>query len=77
MFCAPEFVSGGTEGVGYRFQVSRSRTRFRRNRGRRGSFSCFVLPVFFLGDTEAAESRFHVLRSRTHFGRYESVRYRF
>jgi hypothetical protein len=33
MFCAHELVSGGTEGVGYRFQVLRSRTRFRRYRG--------------------------------------------
>jgi hypothetical protein len=30
MFCAPGLVSGGTEGVGYRFQVFRSRTCFGR-----------------------------------------------
>jgi hypothetical protein len=33
MFCAPGIVFGGTEGVGSRFFVFRSRTRFRRYRG--------------------------------------------
>jgi hypothetical protein len=32
-FCAPRQVFGGNEGVGYRFQVLRSRTHFRRYRG--------------------------------------------
>jgi hypothetical protein len=36
---APGLVSGGTAGVRYRFHVLRSRTRFRRYRRRRGSFS--------------------------------------
>jgi hypothetical protein len=35
MFCTPELVFVGTEGVGSRFHVLRSRTRFRRYRGRR------------------------------------------
>jgi hypothetical protein len=43
MFCAPSLVFGGTEGVGSCFHVLRSRTRFRRYRGRRVSFSCFAL----------------------------------
>jgi hypothetical protein len=30
MFCAPVLIFGGTEGVGYRFHILRSRTRFRR-----------------------------------------------
>jgi hypothetical protein len=30
MFCAPEIVFGGTEGIGSRFQVLRARTHFRR-----------------------------------------------
>jgi hypothetical protein len=44
MFCAPGPVFGGTEGVGTRFHVLRSRTHFRRYRGRRHPFSCFALP---------------------------------
>jgi hypothetical protein len=47
MFYAPEFISGGTKGVEYHFQVLHSRTRFRRYRGRRGSFLCFPLPDSF------------------------------
>jgi hypothetical protein len=47
MLCAPELVSGGTEGVSYRFQVLLTRNRFRRYLGRRGSFSCFALPDSF------------------------------
>jgi hypothetical protein len=43
MFCALGLVFGGTEGVGYRFHVLRSRTHFRRYRGRRVPFSCFAL----------------------------------
>jgi hypothetical protein len=38
MFCPPGFVFGGTEGVGSRFHVLCSRTRFRRYRGRRSRF---------------------------------------
>jgi hypothetical protein len=34
MFCAPGLVLGGNEGVGSRFHVLRSRTHFRRYRGR-------------------------------------------
>jgi hypothetical protein len=47
MFCAPGLVYGGTEGVGSRLHVLRSRTRFRRFRGRRVSFSSFALPESF------------------------------
>jgi hypothetical protein len=38
MFCAPGFVFDSTEGVGSRFHVLRSRTRFRRYHGRRVPF---------------------------------------
>jgi hypothetical protein len=41
MFCAPGHVFGGADGVGSRFHVLRSRTRFRRYRGRRVPFSCY------------------------------------
>jgi hypothetical protein len=47
MFCAPGLVSHGTDGIGSRFQFLRSQTRFRRYRGRRLPFSCFVLPDSF------------------------------
>jgi hypothetical protein len=43
MFCAPELVFNGTEDVGSRFHVLRSRTRFRPYRGRPFPFSCFPL----------------------------------
>jgi hypothetical protein len=43
MFCAPELVFGGTEGVGSRFHVLRSRSRFYRYQGRRVPISCFAL----------------------------------
>jgi hypothetical protein len=44
LFCAPELIFGGTVGVGSFFNVLRSRTHFRRYRGRRVMFSCFALP---------------------------------
>jgi hypothetical protein len=47
MFCAPGLVFGGTEGVGSRFHVLRTWTHFRRYRGRRVRFSCFVLQESF------------------------------
>jgi hypothetical protein len=42
MFCAPEIIFGGIEGVGSRFHILRSLTYFRRYRGRRVTFSCFA-----------------------------------
>jgi hypothetical protein len=72
MFCAPRLVFSGTEGVGSRFYVLCSVTRFRRCRVRRVPFSCFAVPgetgPFFLfcdpglvfGGTEVGGSRFHV-----------------
>jgi hypothetical protein len=48
MFCAPGPIFGGIEGVCSRFHVLRSRTRFRRYRGRRVPFSCFALSASFL-----------------------------
>jgi hypothetical protein len=47
LFCDPGLVLGGTEGVGSRFHVLHSRTRFRRYRGRLILFSCFALPDSF------------------------------
>jgi hypothetical protein len=47
MFCAFGLVFGGTEGVRSRFHILRSRTHFRRYRGRRVPFSCFALSNSF------------------------------
>jgi hypothetical protein len=58
MFCAPELVFGGTEGVGSRFHVLRARTRFRRYRGRRLPFSCFARPNSFSAVPRASGSVF-------------------
>jgi hypothetical protein len=47
IFCALRHIFGVFEGVGYRFDVLRNRTHFRRFRGRRVQFSCFALPDSF------------------------------
>jgi hypothetical protein len=47
MFCSLGRNFGGKKGVGFRFDVLRSRTYFRRNRGRRVPFSCFAFPDSF------------------------------
>jgi hypothetical protein len=47
MFCAPEIIFGGTEGIGSHFHDLRSRACFRLYRGRRVSFSYFALPDTF------------------------------
>jgi hypothetical protein len=70
MFCAPRLVFGGTEGVGSRLHVLRSRTRFRRYRGRRVPFSFFALPDSVSAITKGDGSHFYVLCSRTRFRRY-------
>jgi hypothetical protein len=54
MFCAPENVFGGTEGVRSRFHVLRSQTHFRRYRGCLIQFSCFPLSEMFLGVPRAS-----------------------
>jgi hypothetical protein len=48
MFYALGLVFDGTEGVRSRFNVLLARNHFRRYRGRRVAFSCFVLPNSFL-----------------------------
>jgi hypothetical protein len=42
-FCAPIIVFGGAEDLGFRLHILRSRTHFRRYRGRRVPSSCFAL----------------------------------
>jgi hypothetical protein len=54
MFCAPGLIFGDSEGVGSRFYVLRSRTHFRRCRGRQVPFSCFTLPNPFFAVPTAA-----------------------
>jgi hypothetical protein len=63
MFCTPELIFGGTDGVRSRFQVFRSRTHFREVTMASG------LRLVF-GGTEGVGSHFHVLRSRTRFPWY-------
>jgi hypothetical protein len=47
MFCTPILIFGCTEVVRFSFHVLRSRTRFRRYRGRPVLFPCFVFPDSF------------------------------
>jgi hypothetical protein len=47
IFCVPELVFDGSEGVGSRFHVLRTQTHFRRYGGRRVPFSYFALPDSF------------------------------
>jgi hypothetical protein len=58
IFSAPGHISGGTEGADSNFQVSRSRTRFWRYRGRLVPFSCFSLPDSFLSVLRASGTVF-------------------
>jgi hypothetical protein len=53
-FCNPGLVFGATEGFDSRFHVLLSRTRFRRYRGLRLSFSCFALSDSFWAVTRAS-----------------------
>jgi hypothetical protein len=55
MFCACELIFGGTDGVGSRFHVLRSRTRFQRCRVRRVPFSCFAWPDSFSAILRASD----------------------
>jgi hypothetical protein len=69
-FCARGIILGGTKGVGSRFYVLRSRTRFQRYRGRRGPVFMFCAPGLVFGGTVGVGSRFHVLPAQTLFRRY-------
>jgi hypothetical protein len=86
IFCAPELIFGGTEGVCSRFHVLRSQNHFRRYRvpfscfarpdyfstvpGASGPDFMFCAPGFFFGGTKGVPSRFYVFRSQTCFRRY-------
>jgi hypothetical protein len=64
MFCVPILVFGGSEGVGSRFYVLRSRSLFRRFRGRRVPFSCFASPYSFSAVAQASGPVFMFRRYR-------------
>jgi hypothetical protein len=77
MFCAPGLVFGGSEGVGSRFHVLRSRTHFRRFRGRRVLFSCFARPDSFPAVPRASGPVFMFCAPGLIFGGTEGVRFGF
>jgi hypothetical protein len=73
MFCALVLVFGCTEGVGSRFHFLRSRTHFRRYRGRRLSFSCFARLYSFFAISRESNPIFMFCASGLVFGRTEGV----
>jgi hypothetical protein len=77
MFCAPELVFRGTDGVRSHFHVLRSRTRFRWFRGRRVPFSCFASPYSFLAVRRASGPAFMFCAAKLVFGGAEGVGSRF
>jgi hypothetical protein len=74
MFWSPELVFGRIEGVWSHFQVLRSRTRFRRFRGRLVPFSCFALLDSVSGVPRASSSIFMFWAPGLVFGGFEGVR---
>jgi hypothetical protein len=77
LFCAVGFVFGGTDGVGSHFHVLRSRTHFRRYRGRRVFFSCFALSDSFSAVPRASGLIFMFCALGLVFGGTEGVGSRF
>jgi hypothetical protein len=73
MFCAPRLIFDGTEGVGSRFHVVRSRIHFRRYRGRRVPFSCFAISNSFSAVPRASCPVFMFCAPRLIFGGTECV----
>jgi hypothetical protein len=73
MFCAPGLVFGGTEGVGSRFHSLHAQTHFRRYRGRRVPFSCFVFPDSFSAEPRASDHIFMFCATGLVFGGSEGV----
>jgi hypothetical protein len=77
MFCASRLIFGGTEGVGSRIHVLRSRTHFRRYRGRRVPFSCFALRDSFSVVLRVSRPVFMFCAPELIFGGTEGVGSRF
>jgi hypothetical protein len=76
-FCAPVHVFGGTEGVGSRFHVLRSQIHFRRYRGCRFPFLCYVRPDSFSAVLRASGPVFIFCTTELIFGGTEGVWSRF
>jgi hypothetical protein len=74
MCCTPRLIFDGIEGVGSRFHILRSRTRFRPYRGRQVLFLCFMLPDTFWAAPRARGPFFMFYASRFVFNGTESVR---
>jgi hypothetical protein len=77
IFCSPRLIFDGTEGVGSCFHVLRSRTRFRRYRGRGVSFSYFARPDSFSAVPRASGPVFMFCAPGLVFGGTEGVGSRF
>jgi hypothetical protein len=73
MYCAPGLIFDGAEGVASCFHVLRSRTHFRRYRGRRLPFSCFALPDTFSAVPSASVHVFMFCAPTLFFGGSEGV----
>jgi hypothetical protein len=73
MFCAPELIFGGTEGVRSRFHVLSSQTSFWRYCGRRVPFSCFALADSFSAVPRASDPVFMFCTRGLFFGGTEGV----
>jgi hypothetical protein len=73
MFCAPGLIFGATEGVDSYFHVLRSRTHFRRYRGRQVLFSCFALPDSFSTVPRVSGPVFMFCTPELYFGGTEGV----
>jgi hypothetical protein len=77
MFCAFGLIFCGTEGVRSYFHVLCARTHFRRYRGRRLPFSCFVPRESFWAVTRASGPIFMFCAPGHVFGGTEGVESRF
>jgi hypothetical protein len=77
MFGAPGLIFGGNKGVGSRLHVLHARTRFRRYRGRRVSFSYFARPNSFSAVPTASGPAFMFCAPGHVFGDMEGVGSRF
>jgi hypothetical protein len=73
MLCAQGLIFGGTEGVGFRFHVLRSQTRFQWYQRRPISFSCFGLPDSFSAVPRAFDPVFMFSAPGHVFGGTEGV----
>jgi hypothetical protein len=73
IFSIHRYIFGSTEGVGSRFRVLRSRTRYQRFRGHRVPFSCFALSDSFSAVPSASRPVFMFSAPRHVFGDTEGV----